>query len=381
MTTNHELEEFLELLTAKENEVKYNKLPLAFPDDGPFRRDLYPRQLEFMAAGKQFQERAIVGANRCGKTFTGARELAYHMTGLYPHWWTGRRFKNAVSCWAAGVTNEGTKAVMQKELLGDNIDDLGTGAIPKHLLVKSTRKPNSAGAIDTFWVKHVSGDLSNCSFKAYEQGRETFQGTKKQVIWLDEEPKDAGIYSECLTRLMDIHNPGIIYMTFTPLFGLSDVVLSFLPNGVFPRDGVNPRNPQKHVTNVGWDHVPHLGEKEKANLLMSYAPHERDARSKGIPGLGSGAIYPYPQDGYTIDPIEIQPWWPRAYGLDVGWNVTAAVWGAKDPITGIIYVILNIIQEECYQQSMLRLLRVEENGYLEQSTQLLEEKARQTVAF
>jgi len=30
--------------------------------------------------------------------------------------------------------------------------------------------------------------------------------------------------------------------------------------------------------------------------------------------------------------------WPRAFGMDVGWNRTAVVWGAQDPGSGIIYL-------------------------------------------
>lgn len=64
----------------------------------------------------------------------------------------------------------------------------------------------------------------------------------------------------------------------------------------------------------------------------------RDARSKGIPVLGAGAIYPVPEDVVLCDPIEIPDYWPRAYGLDVGWNRTAAVWGAWDRDSDIVYL-------------------------------------------
>ncbi len=30
--------------------------------------------------------------------------------------------------------------------------------------------------------------------------------------------------------------------------------------------------------------------------------------------------------------------WPRAFGMDVGWNRTAVIWGARDPSTGVIYL-------------------------------------------
>jgi hypothetical protein len=54
--------------------------------------------------------------------------------------------------------------------------------------------------------------------------------------------------------------------------------------------------------------------------------------------MGSGRIYPVDSEQVIIKPIEIQEYWPRAYGLDFGWNTTAAIWGAKDPSTGIIYI-------------------------------------------
>ena len=88
---------------------------------------------------------------------------------------------------------------------------------------------------------------------------------------------------------------------------------------------------------VGWDDVPHLDETAKKKMLESYRPHERDARTKGIPILGSGVIYPVPEDTYVCDPFEIPKYWPRAYGFDVGWKKTAAIWGAWDRDSDIVY--------------------------------------------
>lgn len=86
----------------------------------------------------------------------------------------------------------------------------------------------------------------------------------------------------------------------------------------------------KHVVTATWDDAPHLTEEAKAELLSEIPPHLRDARTKGIPTLGSGAIYPVPESEIVCDPIEIPDHWPRAYGFDVGWNRTAAIWGAVD---------------------------------------------------
>lgn len=87
----------------------------------------------------------------------------------------------------------------------------------------------------------------------------------------------------------------------------------------------------RYVVQAGWDHVPHLSEKQKESLLAGIHPHMRDARTKGIPKLGSGAIYPVPEEEIKVQPFVIPKMWPRAYGFDVGWNRTAAIWAAIDP--------------------------------------------------
>lgn len=81
---------------------------------------------------------------------------------------------------------------------------------------------------------------------------------------------------------------------------------------------------------AGWNDVPHISQVEKADLLRSIPPYQRDARTKGIPQLGAGAIYPIEETEISVEPFKIPEHWPRAYALDVGWKRTAAVWGAYD---------------------------------------------------
>lgn len=94
----------------------------------------------------------------------------------------------------------------------------------------------------------------------------------------------------------------------------------------------------KWAIQIDWDDVPHLSANDKAELIQSIPPHQRDARSKGIPALGSGVIYPVVEDSWICDPFEIPRHWPRAFALDVGWNRTAALWGAWDRDTDTIYL-------------------------------------------
>lgn len=92
----------------------------------------------------------------------------------------------------------------------------------------------------------------------------------------------------------------------------------------------------KLVVMATWDDVPHLTAEVKKELWDSIPPHQRDARSKGIPALGSGAIYPVPESSFVVPRFDIPDTWERGYGLDVGWNRTAGIWGARDPETKIL---------------------------------------------
>lgn len=89
---------------------------------------------------------------------------------------------------------------------------------------------------------------------------------------------------------------------------------------------------------VGWEDVPHLTPQQKGELIESIPLHQRDARTKGIPVLGAGQIYPVAENAIVIDPFQIPAYWPRAYGMDVGWNRTAAVWGAWDRESDTLYL-------------------------------------------
>lgn len=323
----------VELLKEKKQRTKYNFINTVFPDEGPLSRDKYQKHLTFFEAGRNYKERAFIAGNRSGKTFAAAYETTLHLTGRYPSWWTGKRFDHPISSWVSSVSNNSTRDIVQEELLGGVTTELGTRMIPLDCIADIKIKPGVPGAVETAKIRHVSGGLSVVSFKSYDQKQKAFQGTAKDWIWLDEEPTYPTIYSECLTRTMTTN--GHLICTFTPLLGLSDTVMRFLPDGRVPVGGVVDN---KFVIMASWEDAPHLSEEDKQRLFQSYLPHERDARMKGIPALGSGAIYPIPEDEILVEPFELPESWPRAFGMDVGWNKTAAVWGAYDPASDVWYI-------------------------------------------
>lgn len=324
-------EELLALLNEKERRARGRKILTYFPDTGPLRRELYHKHMAFFQSGATFRERAFIAGNRVGKTETGGGyELVLHLTGKYPGWWTGRRFDRPVNAWAAGDTGKTVREIIQAKLLGKP-GDHGTGLIPSDTIVRTTPKSGVPDAVDTIYVRHASGGTSQVVLKSYDQKRESFQGTEQDVIWLDEEP-DLSIYTECLLRTMTCN--GVVMLTFTPLMGMSETVMQFLPGGEISerQDG------SKCVIMAGWDDAPHLTEEMKKELLASIPPFQRDARSKGIPQLGSGAIYPVPESDFVVDDFQIPEHWMRAFALDVGWNRTAALFGAIDRDTDTLYL-------------------------------------------
>ncbi len=184
--------------------------------------------MEFHTNGATHRERLLMAANQVGKTFCGGAEMAYHLTGRYPDWWRGRIFKQPVRAWTGSTGFEATRDGVQRILIGEPKNDAawGTGLIPGDDFVgKPDRKQGVPNAIDNVLVKHASGGESTLGFKSYDQGREKWQGETLDIVWLDEEcPMD--IYMEALTRTNA--TGGMIYLTFTPLKGYSDVVSMFL---------------------------------------------------------------------------------------------------------------------------------------------------------
>ena len=330
-------QQLLDLLAEIERRERGRKISTFFPDE---TREQYKKHLEFFREGASHKQRLVLAANRIGKTVMAAYELTCHLTGEYPDWWEGKRFSTCNHWWVVGKSSETVRQILQLELLGP-VGSFGTGFVPMDRLdfeSLADAKKSSTG-VSSFRVKHVNGTYSTVEFKSAEQGRQAFEGTAKS-IWIDEEcPYD--IYTECLLRTMTGDN--ILMMTFTPLKGLSEVVLSFLESGDIMSAGET--GVSKYVVRATWDDAPHLSEEAKRVMLESIPPFQRDARTKGVPQLGSGAIFPVAESEIVVQPFEIPKHWPRAYGFDVGRN-TAAVWITLDRESQVLYAYADWFQAE-----------------------------------
>lgn len=311
------------LLQEKQRRLNENKLKAYGP---------YPKQMDFHAAGgdPDVRERLLMAGNQLGKTWSAGFETAMHLTGRYPDWWEGAVFDAPVAAWAAGVTSEVTRDTTQRILYG-RYNAPGTGSIPKDAIKDKTLKRGVADAIDGLLIRWGGGgDIqareSMLGFKSYDQGREKFQGETLDIVWFDEEPP-ADIYTEGLTRTNATN--GIVYMTFTPLLGMSDVVKRFLIDKV----------PGTHVTTMTIEDALHYTPEQRIAIINSYPAHEREARAKGIPTLGSGRIFPIMEELIKEPAIQIPAHWPRICGMDFGWDhPTAAAWIAWDRDSDTVHI-------------------------------------------
>jgi phage terminase large subunit-like protein len=310
---------------AAELRRRRSPLRMLFPDGGALRRELYPKHVQFFAAGARYNERLFMAANRVGKTVAGAYETACHLTGRYPDWWQGRRFDHAPDGWACGTNSQTTRDVVESVLLGKS---LGQGMIPAETIVRTIAGRGIAGSVETVWVRHVCGKNSKLGLKTYEQGRRSFEGEAKDFIWCDEEPPQ-DVYIEMLYRLLT--TKGLAWTTFTPLLGMSEVVTGFL-------ERANECQSSKYFIQAGWKDVPHLDDEERRKLTANTPAYQVKARTEGEPALGAGAVYPIGESDIVVPNRAIPENWPRAFGMDVGWNRTAVVWGARDPGSGVVYL-------------------------------------------
>lgn len=302
--SNDKLRELLETLEAVDERQKFRKLDFYVP---------YPKQRMFHDLGATKRERMLMAGNQVGKTYSAAAEVAFHMTGEYPEDWKGRKYDKPSSGWICGESSTLVRDGPQKLLCGKaGVNaDFGTGLIPKSSFAdKPSLARGVTDAYDTIQVTHrtngIEDGISTASFKSYEQGREKFQAATLDWIWADEEPPD-DVYGEMLARITATN--GMIFMTFTPLKGRTEVVIRYL----------DEPSQDRAVVNMTLEDAQHIKPEDRAKIISGYKRHERDARVKGIPMLGSGAIFTEPEENIAEATIrEVPYYWAKLWGIDFG---------------------------------------------------------------
>lgn len=250
----------------------------------------------------------VAGANRVGKTKVAAFILTCHLTGVYPDWWTGPRYKRPVDIGVVGKTNRAVRDVMQKNLLGP-LYDLGTGMVPKDYFARPpSRQQGIPDLIDTAFVKHASGGVSTVKFFSCQMDVGVIMGQDWDMVAFDEEPSPEW-YRQARMRI--VSRSGLMLLTFTPEDGWTEIVTELyeLDEDLIER-----------IT-ITVDDAPYYPKKEREKLERELSDWEKEFRLYGRPSMGeAGKVFRHPESNYVIDSMDPEPHWRRVGGLDVGYG-------------------------------------------------------------
>lgn len=321
---------FQALELKKKNRKIYNNYYFN-PKSETLNLDCYPKHKEFFKNGLINKFRCFMAANRIGKTESGGLyETTLHSIGWYPSWWEGLKLNQGQDLTILIVSDsyKDSRNIIQNKLLRHNeSSEIGTGLVPKENILETRGLGNVPGCLDYMRIKRECGGITTIFFKASSQGREAFQGVECDILYFDEEPPEP-VFTEGLMRLASKMKTatGLLIATFTPLRGMTKIVEMIL------------NNPEYLVTIATWDHAPHVDEETRRKLLATIPEWQRDARTKGIPQLGAGAVYRIAIEDISVDRFSIPSDWKRFFGMDVGYNHTAISIFALDPSTDNIYM-------------------------------------------
>lgn len=296
----------------------------------------YPFQLEFHnARGHDTDlpatQKSLVCGNKIGKTLCASNEVSMHMTGLYDDypWYTGLKFEHPIEAVCGTHTIEQTRDIMQAILFGPpGLDqELGTGSVPKDLIVNVQKRPGYGTAYDFVDVRHVpTGGRSRIHFRAYEIGAKKHMGRPVDLGWEDEEPP-FDIHMQMI-RGGFAKDRSLRLITMTPEFGLTDMVLRLL----------NDVQMGEAVIRAGWKDAAHMMKNFEAKRA-SIPEWQWPFRIDGEPTVGEGIVFPLTNEQISCPPIEIPAHWPRVCAIDIGWaHPFACVWLALDRDSGITYI-------------------------------------------
>jgi phage terminase large subunit-like protein len=149
--------------------------------------------------------RILHGANRSGKSYTGAAEAVMFAMCQHPY----KRDLVPNDGWVVSETYKVQEEASQKIIMSL----IQPNKIKKIINLKG-------GVIEQIWYDVVKdGKLlgtSKIGFKSSDSGVRNFAGAAKRWIWFDEEPPQE-VYKECIARIA-AGNPLDIWFTMTPIF-------------------------------------------------------------------------------------------------------------------------------------------------------------------
>lgn len=345
------LRELVENVTALTQHMRYNRIEYFNPFD---------YQRKFIRAGADYQIRYMRAANRLGKTYGAAAEMAQHLTGLYPPDWEGLKIETSGHNFLCiGIDLDSTARVMQKELIGSHDcrikKDVGTGAIPQRCIIQDQGWDQDGKRLRSCQIRHKDGGTNTIFFFGAENVATTW-GMKIAGCWIDEEAFNGmDVYSNAKTRLNNALGPmknGFMMITATPERGNTQL------NQLFDNDETG----LLYLQQVSLDDCPLYNEQQILNILAGYPENQRNMRRHGIPVIGEGAVFSILDERIRVAGINPGPDWKVCAAVDLGSIVDPSVVSivVYDPHEKIDYIFdeiyLNDDEEARSPQGIARAL-------------------------
>lgn len=285
----------------------------------------------------------VRGGNRSSKTHGVAYLDALHATGLYPDQikyiskrggpvqeapYEGIRFHHAPKMGIISVSTSQMIRGIQAKLFGPP-HAFGTGLIPKDLILDYKEVSKSNGCVDWAIIKHASGGTAEMNFMYYTQDVENFQGFDWDWAHFDEQPPFP-YFEEVQMRMLD--RGGYIAMTYWPREERSELETKLL---VYAE-----KSPDYYGDFMleWWDN--HYLDEDTVRMMESVmTPEEKESRQYGRPRGVEGRVFPYNKEDFVCEPFELESYWRRIAGFDVGFgHPTGALAAAIDDNANTIYI-------------------------------------------
>lgn len=306
--------------------------------------DIDPNERQRDFINSHSKECMLTGANQAGKSTALMMKFTYHMTGLYPSWYTGIRFDKPITAALGGETAQSTRDLLVNRLLGPP-EDRGAGYFPMGTFDPSediTRMTGGvANQVDYFRVKHHDkygnfDGYSKAYVFSYSTGWRRLQGYSLDLVAIDEEP-EMMVYEELSARTNA--TGGHVDIAMTPLRGETELYLMF----------EDPEQEIKELINYDITRATHMAEDQREHLLKKYENNPlAEARLYGRPVASQGLIYNIPQHLLMTEDFQVPDNFNQIIGIDLAHTVGkwSAVKMGTDRNSGITYVIQDFKAED-----------------------------------
>lgn len=331
------LQEFIEGIRNYTQYRRYNRVEYFTP---------FEYQKKFINAGKDYKVRYMRAANRLGKTYGAAAEMAFHLIGEYPDWWQGRRVETSGHTFLCiGIDLDSTARVLQDNLIGSHDcrikNDIGTGAIPRKNIILDEGWNQDGQRLRSCQIRHKDGGRNTLMFFGAENVATTW-GMKIGGCWIDEEAFNGmDVYSNAKTRLNNAFGPGkdgFMIMTSTPERGNTQI------NQLFDNDETG----LLYLQQVSLDECPLYTQEQIEQIISEYPENQRQMRRHGIPVIGEGAIFSIADEQIKVMEVNPGPDWRCVAGVDLGTIIdpSVVIISLYDPHNDVYYIYDEIYLDE-----------------------------------